>query len=360
MNWNEELTKRLGYTLPLPENGVVDPKKKHDFIFVFDATGCNPNGDPDNDNMPRQDFETSKGLVSDVCLKRKIRDFVGRAYETEQKNDGQGYDLFVKHRGLLTKELTETAATRKEGAKDDLDENQKLVRRRYWDVRMFGAVLTVGKKSVDAGEPMEGQVSEAASGETKAPQVDKNKKVVKSTILNGGQCVGPMQLGFAVSYEEIDPRLLSIVRDARVDNKEKSPNSDTADSAMPGSKPYLPYGLYVCRGHYSPGLDRGELVESLDLALTWNALRQMFANDLSAARPGSMASLGGWVFTHDHRLSNYPSHKLFDHLSIKRNPEGPSKGGPARHYRDYIVTMQPLGENIKGVEVTELFNDWTD
>ncbi len=107
MSWYKELAEKMGYTLELPESSpVFDPQKKHDFVLLFEAKNCNPNGDPDNDNIPRQDFESHRGLVTDVCLKRKIRDFVARVYGTERENpEGkEGFYLYVKHKGLLRNE----------------------------------------------------------------------------------------------------------------------------------------------------------------------------------------------------------------------------------------------------------------
>lgn len=358
MTWNEEIRKRLGYMIDLSNDSpAVDPTKKHDFVFLFDATSCNPNGDPDNDNLPRQDFETQKGIVTDVCLKRKIRDFVARTYQTEDHNNTElPFNLFVKQRGLLNKELRETAGLRG-NTRDTIENNQRLVRSRYWDVRMFGAVLNVGTS--DAPEdPLDGLVAEASVDSTPAPKINREtNKVKKVRSLNGGQCVGPVQIGFASSIESISPQLLSIVRNALVDSK--IAGAERAENAMPGSKAYLPYGLYICKGHYSPGLDRDSLVTSLDLALLWNALRQMFELDLSAARPGGMCSLAAWVFSHDHRLGNYPSHRLFEHLQISRNPLGLGGESPARSYQDYTVEMKPIEKNlIRGVTQTTLYNDW--
>jgi len=357
MSWYKELAEKMGYMLELPEDSsVFDGQKKHDFLFLFDATNCNPNGDPDNDNLPRQDFESRRGLVTDVCLKRKIRDFVARVYGTERENpaDKKGFYLYVKHRGLLREEHRETAAGQKGISVEDA---QKSFRERYWDIRMFGAVLSVGKEDAEEAEEMEGLTHQAEPEDTPAPKLRKDKKVKKDFLLDGGQCVGPMQIGFAESKSDISPQALGIVRDARVSNPAESKELKTAVSAMPGAKPYLPYGLYECRGHYSPNLDKQGLVTRVDLALFWNALRKMFESDISSARPGAMNSVAGGVFTHEHRLGNHPAHRLFDQIGLKLNPGVTHP----RSYRDYTLEKWPKnGEVVKGVTFTTLFNDWPE
>lgn len=359
MNWYKELDEKMGYMLQLPESSpVFDPQKKHDFVFLFDATNCNPNGDPDNDNLPRQDFESYRGLVTDVCLKRKIRDFVARVYGTERENpkDKKGFYLYVKHKGLLREEHRETA----DGKKGiPMEEAQKMMRERYWDVRLFGAVLSVGKEDAEEAEEMEGQTQQAEPEDTPAPKLKKDKKVKKDFLLDGGQCVGPMQIGFAESKSDISPQALGIVRDARVSNPAESKELKTAISAMPGAKPYLPYGLYECRGHYSPCLDKHGLVTQVDLALFWNALRKMFESDISSARPGAMNSVAVGVFTHEHRLGNYPAHRLFDRIELKFEPNGPDVKYP-RSYRHYKLKWPEDGKIVAGVTFTTLFNDWQE
>lgn len=357
MSWYQELAEKIGYTLQLPESSpVFDPRKKHDFVFLFEAKNCNPNGDPDNDNTPRQDFESHRGLVTDVCLKRKIRDFMASVYGTERENpEGkEGFYLYVKHKGLLRNEHRETAG----GKKDiPIEEAQKMMRERYWDVRMFGAVLSVGKEDAEEAEEMEDLIQQAEPEDTPAPKLKKDKKVKKDLLLDGGQCVGPMQIGFAESKSDISPQALGIVRDARVSNPAESKDVKIAVSAMPGAKPYLPYGLYECQGHYSPNLDRAGLVKPVDLALFWNALRKMFESDLSSARPGAINSVAAGVFTHEHRLGNYPVHKLFDGIDLKFEPNEPDVKYP-RSYHHYKLTWPQDGQIVAGVTFTTLFNDW--
>jgi len=351
------LQDRLGYALDLAEDHpALDPERRHDFVFLFDATNCNPNGDPDNDNMPRQDFETRTGIVSGPCLKRKLRDFMASAFGTGHENTTETMNLYVKHRGLLKNEHRAVAERMGKGT---TDENQRNMRRYFWDVRLFGAVLSVGKEDAAEGTDMEGLVDPGAPGETPPPKVDAKKgKVKKEDVLNGGQCVGPVTIGMAETVEPVAPGLMSIVRDARVDNPPGSEETSKAVSAMPGNLPWMPYGLYCGTGHYTPNLEPDRLVTREDLAILWNGLRRMFESDVSAARPaGSIRALAAWVFTHDHRLGNYPVHRLFDRVSVRRSAESLETGLPARTYRDYSVVLAspPLPP---GVTLTELYNDW--
>lgn len=375
---NAFLAELLGYALDFPKEHVIfDPRKRHDFLYFFDASKCNPNGDPDNDNMPRQDFESRIGLVSGPCQKRKQRDFMARVYGTERENKDKGMNLYVKHRGLLKSEHKTVAdKLRKEGkTKPTTEEAQRAMREYFWDVRMFGAVLTVGKEEVGSAGETEGSGDDSMA-ETPPPQKDKKTgKVIKEDILNGGQCTGCVSIGMAESVEEISPGLMPIVRDARVDNPTEAADEKQAISAMPGNLPWMPYGLYRGTGHFSPNLDKDRLVKPEDLAILWNSLRRMFENDTSAARPAnSMKALGAWVFTHDHKLGNYPIHKLFELIQVNRS-EVSSKQVPAQSYRDYNLVLAWKADNASrwrleagnrlfvsgkeiGVTVTELYNDW--
>jgi CRISPR-associated protein Csd2 len=361
---NPYLADKLGFALPFPEEHIIhDHTKRHDFIFLFDAAKCNPNGDPDNDNMPRQDFESRTGIVTGPCLKRKIRDFMAQIYETERSNSTKTMNLYVKHRGLLKDEHSTVAAALRKGGNDhpSIDDAQTAMRAFYWDVRMFGAVLTVGKENVDESTPMDGLTDVGSPSNTPPPVLDKKTgKTKKEHVLNGGQCVGCVSIGMAETIEEITPGLMSIVRDARVENEAKDSDEQWATSAMPGNLPWMPYGLYKGLGHFSPNLDRSGVVTREDLAILWNGLRRMFENDNSAARPaGSMKALAAWVFTHDHKLGNYPVHKLFERISVSRSCEqNNGNGEPARSYRDYTVNVDWTPGAIAGVTLTTLYNDW--
>jgi CRISPR-associated protein Csd2 len=401
------LKDKLGYPLQVDDAGrvVFDPTKRHDFVFLFDATNCNPNGDPENDNMPRQDMESRMGFVTDVCLKRKLRRFVSALYGTERANKDGGMNLFAKYRGLLVKEkramrdivlkdlrtrLDNELKGKSEGeqqahlldlAKEwrlkdykptsdkdhqklleaelnrlDYEERQKYFRQEYWDVRMFGAVLTTGKERT----PDEPEDSDSAAA-TPDPAANRPRETERREVLNAGQCVGPMQFAYAVSVDEIVPGLVPISSCTLPDNKSATDDSTEARSGTFGDKAGLPYALYLGTGHYSPGLDKHGVVTETDLALVWNGLRQLFNEDGSASRPGpgSMKALGAWVFTHEHRLGNYPVHKLFERISVsRRKPEDTDSLPPARCYQDYEVKINWKPGEIPGVTLTSLYNDW--
>jgi len=388
------LADKVGYALDFAEDHVIfDPKKRHDFLFLFDAANCNPNGDPENDNMPRQDFESKLGLVSGPCLKRKLRDFMARVYGTERDNTTERMNLYVKHRGLLKNEHRTVANMLKEKKIQDptIDEAQKAMREFFWDVRMFGAVLSVGKEEVQEESIEENSVTAGSEGDTQSSNDDrKTGRAKKEYILNGGQCVGCVSIGMAETIDEISPGLMSIVRDARVENPslnsvrseaekkaiELADKIGIASSSMPGNLPWMPYGLYRGSGHYSPNLDKNDLVQREDLAILWNGLRRMFDNDPSSARPASHTkALGAWVFTHDHKLGNHPVHKLFELVTLEKS-SARCCDRPARCYRDYTVELGwnkaggdwKLDENSRlhksgkdiGVTVTKLYNDWDE
>jgi len=318
------------------------------------------------------------GIVSGPCLKRKLRDLMARLYDTGRENRSERMNLYVKHRGLLKNEHRTVADMLKKNGleKPTVDQAQKAMRGFFWDIRMFGAVLSVGKDDAPETPKAEQRAASDSSQSTPSSGKDRSGKAEKVDILNGGQCVGCVSIGMAESVDEISPGLMSIVRDARVDNPADSADEKQAISAMPGNLPWMPYGLYRGTGHYSPNLDKDNLVQSEDLAILWNGLRRMFENDMSAARPAnSMKPLAAWVFTHDHRLGNYPVHKLFELI----RPEKSSArccDRPARCYQDYALELGwkkadsgwTLGENSRlhkrgediGVTVTELYNDWNE
>jgi CRISPR-associated protein Csd2 len=329
--------------------------------------------------MPRQDFESRMGLVSGPCLKRKVRDFMARLYGTERDNKTDRMNLYVKHRGLLKNEhRTVAEMLEKKGLKKPTtDQAQEAMRDFFWDVRMFGAVLTVGKDEAPQAPNTGDPTDSGSSQNTQAPSDnDRTGRAAKVDVLNGGQCVGCVSIGMAESIDEISPGLMPIVRDARVDNPAGSEDDKQAISAMPGNLAWMPYGLYLGTGHFSPKLDKHNLVQSEDLAVLWNGLRGMFENDPSSARPANhMKSLGAWIFTHDHPLGNYPVHKLFELIKVEKS-SARCCDGPARCYRDYNLSLRwkladsnwKLDENSKlcksgkdiGVTVTELYNDWDE
>jgi CRISPR-associated protein Csd2 len=279
-----------------------DPKRRHDFLYLFEVTNGNPNGDPDAGNMPRMDPETNLGIVTDVAIKRKVRDFV-----TMSLKGAEGKKVFIQSASALNslmKEAAEEKSIKGDKKKANLD-LQKEMCRRYYDIRMFGAVLSTGD-------------------------------------FNAGQVRGPMQVTFARSQDPIVPMDLSITRQAAT----KESDIDDKGGKTMGRKPVIPYGLYMAKGHYNPFLGAQTGADEDDLKTFWLALEKMFEFDRSAAR-GEMAARGLWVFTHDTELGNHPTHKLFDLVQIKKRA---SVEAP-RAYTDYEETV---GNAPDGVTLTRL------
>ena len=275
-------------------------KNRYDFIILFDVENGNPNGDPDAGNMPRQDPETGYGLVTDVCLKRKIRNYVEVA-----KENIPGFDIYIKDDVPLNRSdaraLTELEVDKdlKKAKKTDKDLDIKVrdfMCRNFYDIRTFGAVMTTFVKG----------------------------------NLNCGQVRGPVQIGFARSIDTIVPQEITITRIA-ITTESDAENKGTEI----GRKYIVPYDLYRAEGYVSANLARKVTGFSEDdLELLWQAIINMFENDHSAAR-GKMAVRELIIFKHDSELGNAPSHKLFEKVNVKLN-----EGVVApRAYSDYIVTI---------------------
>ena len=278
-------------------------KNRYDFVILFDVENGNPNGDPDAGNAPRIDPDTGLGLVTDVCLKRKIRNYV----ETV-KEDAPGYGIYIKDQVPLQRsdaralESLSIQKDLKSAKKDDPSIDVKIrdfMCRSFYDIRTFGAVMTTFVKG----------------------------------NLNCGQVRGPVQLGFARSidpilYQEITITRLAITTEADAERK---------DTEM-GRKSIVPYGLYRCEGYISANLARKTTgFSEEDLQLLWQAILNMFENDHSAAR-GKMAVRELIVFKHDSELGNAPAHKLFEavHVSRVKGVEVP------RSYSDYVVSVDDV------------------
>ncbi len=276
-------------------------KNRYEFVILFDVENGNPNGDPDAGNMPRIDPETGHGLVTDVCLKRKIRNYV----ETV-KEDESGYRIYVKDGVPLNRSDAEACAyvgvdpaRLKEAKKKDANLDVLLrdfMCSNFYDIRTFGAVMTTFVKGA----------------------------------LNCGQVRGPVQLGFARSVDPIVPQEVTITRVA-ITTEADAENKGTEM----GRKYIVPYALYRAEGYISANLARKTTGFSEDdLALLWQAILNMFEHDHSAAR-GNMAVRELIVFKHDSELGNAPAHRLFDLVKACRR-EGV---GAARSYADYAVTV---------------------
>lgn len=278
-------------------------KNRYDFVILFDVENGNPNGDPDAGNMPRIDPETGYGLVTDVCLKRKIRNYV----ETVKEND-ENYRIYIKDTVPLNR--SDADAIKALGISEDLKAAKKsdpdidcrlrnYMCEHYYDIRTFGAVMTTFVKGA----------------------------------LNCGQVRGPVQLSFARSVDTIIPQEVTITRVAITTEAD----AEKKGTEM-GRKYIVPYALYRAEGYVSANLARKTTGFSEDdLQLLWEAILNMFENDHSAAR-GKMAVRELIVFKHSSELGNAPAYKLFDAVTVQR--KDPTT--PARSYRDYTVTVSDV------------------
>jgi CRISPR-associated protein Csd2 len=271
---------------------------RYDFVFLFDVRNGNPNGDPDAGNMPRMDPETGHGLVTDVAIKRKIRNYVALA-----RGETPGYDIYMRDGAVLNVEHRkayqhfgiEPDTKSKKAPKDKAQDLTRWMCDNFFDVRTFGAVM--------------------------------------STEVNAGQVRGPVQFTFAESIDPIVPMEISITRSSVTNEKDALLNDRTM-----GRKHIVPYGLYRAHGFVSGRLandaKKGTGFSEADLALVWEALANMFDHDRAAAR-GEMTARGLIVFKHDSDLGNAPAHKLLERVTVARV----GSDGPPRGFGDYVVTV---------------------
>ncbi|MXN67129.1 type I-C CRISPR-associated protein Cas7/Csd2 [Stappia sp. GBMRC 2046] len=308
---------------------------RYEFILLFDVTNGNPNGDPDAGNLPRIDPETNRGLVSDVSLKRKIRNYVELAHEGEE-----GRHIYVREGAILNNQHRKAyKALRPDDSKVDSaaklepkgDEEAKKLRdfmcANFFDVRTFGAVMSTG--------------------------------------INCGQVRGPVQMTFAQSEETIMPLEVSITRMAATNEKEKAERQagddspERTDNRTMGRKHIVPYGLYRAHGYVSAKLAERSGFSDADLDLLWQALENMFEHDRSAAR-GEMAARRLIVFKHASQLGNAHAHKLFSRVKVGRDIDGEFHEidervydyPPARKFSDYRIVVDE-NDLPDGVEIID-------
>lgn len=301
-------------------------KNRYDFMLVFDVKDGNPNGDPDAGNLPRVDSETGEGLVTDVCLKRKVRNYVQLTKGAEA-----GYDIFVKEKAILNKEI------------------EKAYAELSIDLSKPPMDAADGKKRNKEGQGQGGEVQQARAKMCETYFDIRTFGAVMSTGANAGQVRGPVQLTFARSVDPVVTLEHSITRMAVATEAEAEKQS--GDNRTMGRKNTVPYGLYVAYGFVSPALAAQTGFSEEDLETLWTALVNMFDQDHSAAR-GMMATQKLIIFKHDSALGNAPSHKLFDLVNIAKRPDVTVP----RKFADYEVTTPkegPLEEPFKGVEVIE-------
>lgn len=296
---------------------IYDPRRRHDFILLFDVTDGNPNGDPDAGNLPRVDPETMQGLVTDVCLKRKVRNWIDITRGSEPR-----FKIYVQDRGIALNELHQRAydaqgltSTGTKQKREDVEKARQWMCDNFFDIRTFGAVMTTG--------------------------------------VNCGQVRGPVQMTFARSVDPIVPLDLSITRvavtrpeDAAVVEGEDT--RSTGKTTEMGRKPLVPYGLYRSFGFINPHFAAQTGFNEEDLRLFWQALQLMWDLDRSSSR-GLMACRGLYIFSHENPLGNAPAHTLLERVTIKR------KDGveTARRFEDYTVHVLE-GDLPEGVVFTRL------
>ncbi len=293
------------------ENGI---KNRYEFVYLFDVENGNPNGDPDAGNMPRIDPETNHGIVTDVSLKRKIRNYVDMKYENTAP-----YRIYIREKAILNDlhreayanigiEISENDSKKRKGSGEEVERARDWMCKNFYDVRTFGAVMSTG--------------------------------------INCGQVRGPVQINFAKSIEPILPLEISITRMAVATRKEAE--KQQGDNRTMGRKHIVPYGLYRTEGYVSAFLANQTEFSDEDLDLLWEALMNMFEHDHSAAR-GKMSARKLIVFKHDSKLGNAPSHKLFDAVKVQRRT---NLEIPSRSFDDYVVEISK--DNIpSGVEIIE-------
>jgi CRISPR-associated protein Csd2 len=276
---------------------------RYEFVMLFDVENGNPNGDPDAGNMPRVDAETSIGIVTDVCLKRKIRNYVEATQEGKP-----GYNILIKNDRALNTKYTEAYETcglkTKQKGKDQnaVAEARDYICKNYFDVRTFGAVMSTG---------------------------DDPCGIVR----------GPVQINFARSIDPVLPQEITITRQALTTESEQSEKKNTM-----GKKNFIPYGLYRAEGYVSALLANKTGFSEDDLTLLWQSIESMFEIDHSAAR-GKLCMQKLYIFKHDSVLGNAPSHLLFDKIAIEK------KSGVEipRKFSDYTITVDkamPEGVNM--------------
>lgn len=282
---------------------------RYEFVFFFDVTNGNPNGDPDAGNMPRLDPETNQGLVTDVCLKRKIRNFVALA-----KEDEAGFDIYMQEKSVLNNQHKkayealgiEPVAKKLPKEHKEAQELTQWMCNNFFDVRAFGAVMT--------------------------------------TEVNAGQVRGPVQIAFAKSEDPIVPLEISITRMAVTNER------DLEKERTMGRKHIVPYGLYRVHGYISAKLAEKTGFSEDDLQLLWQSLINAFEHDRSAAR-GEMCARQLFVFKHDNAMGNAPAHKLFETVSVER-VNGDS-GSPAQSFSDYQIKLDsekvPSGVSVEAL-----------
>lgn len=302
-------------------------KNRYEFILLFDVKDGNPNGDPDAGNLPRVDAETGMGLVTDVCLKRKVRNYIQLT-----KSCQSPYDIFIKEKAILNELISlahkDSIVSKQESVAKKNEAAREYMCEKYYDVRSFGAVMSTNAK----GSEEEDETT--------------SKKKGKSEKLNAGQVRGPIQLTFSRSIDPIMVSEHTIHRMCVTTAKEAK--EQQGDNHTFGRKSTVPYALYKCHGYVSAHLAAQTGFGEDDLKLFWDALINMFDHDHSAAR-GMMNTCKLIVFKHQTALGNAPAHKLFESVSVKLK----DSSKPPRDFSDYEISINKDAIS-EGVELIEM------
>lgn len=279
--------------------------KRYEFLYLIDVQDGNPNGDPDNDNAPRIDAETGQGLITDVCIKRKVRNYVSIKYGEEKER----FKIFVRQGSIL-------GATYNEVTKDKKEKREKVdaMTEGFYDIRTFGAVITGGG---DLGQ--------------------------------FGQVRGPIQLTFARSKDPIIPQNITITRCAVQEEKKKEGAEESSHNQTMGRKYTVPYGLYIGKGFFSPHFAKKTKFSDEDLNLFFEAMSQLFLNDQSSAR-GLMSMRKIIIFEHNSELGDAPAHKSFERLSLELKDSNIIP----RQYSDYLIKID--GQELKNSDIIERYS----
>lgn len=297
----------------------TDVARRHDFVLLFDVHDGNPNGDPDAGNLPRVDPETMEGLVTDVAIKRKVRDFVDVA-----RGDQGRFKIYIQSGGdalnTIHRRAYEALEMKSSGSKQpkgDVDKARAWMCQNFYDIRMFGAVMTTG--------------------------------------VNCGQVRGPLQLTFARSQDAVVPLDIAITRvavtkeeDVKVIVSEETGEGKSGKQTEMGRKSLIPYGLYRAHGFFNPHFAKQTGASEEDLALFWHALQMMWDLDRSASR-GMVACRGLYIFSHESSLGNAPAHTLLERISIAKQAHVVTP----RSFQDYHITVKDH-DLPQGITLTQL------
>jgi CRISPR-associated protein Csd2 len=305
----------------------VPLQHRYELALLFDETNGNPNGDPDADNQPRVDPETGHGLVTDVCIKRKVRNFVALT-QTQS-----GYEIYVKERGILAnqqKRAYEMLQMEPDGK--NIDKAREWMCKTFFDVRTFGAVMTTGKAEQEEG------ADSGRKGRSKGAK-----------LWNCGQVRGPIQFAFARSVDPVFSLAHTITRvaltnasDVKAAAQTNEEGEEKAGSGQMGRKHGVLYGLYQMHGFISPFLARDTRFTQKDLGVFLDALANAFEVDRSASR-GEMAVRGLWLFEHNTELGNAPAHKVLESIKYDKRPEGFTP----RAFSDYEPFLKAPGDSAE-------------